>query len=102
MKILPVVLLILAATPAAAESRTRHISMQAARAQALAIVPHGRIRSAELERERGRLIYSFDIQVPHRSGVEEIQIDAIRGGLVSRHHESPSAERREESPPRPR
>jgi uncharacterized membrane protein YkoI len=69
--------------------------MQAARASALALVPHGVVRSAELEREHGTLIYSFDISVPRRSGIEEIQISALTGRLVSRSHESPAAERRE-------
>jgi uncharacterized membrane protein YkoI len=69
--------------------------MQAARVRALAVVPRGRIRSAELEREHGRLIYSFDIQVPGRAGVEEVQISALTGRLISRRHESPAAERRE-------
>ncbi len=87
---------LLVATPAAAEPGPRLISMQTARAQAQAVLPRGRIRSAELEREHGRLIYSFDIQLPRRPGVEEIQIDAVHGGLVSRHHESPAAERREQ------
>lgn len=71
------------------------ISMRTARAHALALVPHGRIRSGELETEHGQLIYSFDIQVPRRSGIEEIQISALTGRLVSRTHETPAAERRE-------
>jgi uncharacterized membrane protein YkoI len=81
----------------AASAKPRHplISMQTARARALGVVPHGRIRSAELERENGRLIYSFDIRVPGRTGVEEVQISALTGRLISRRHESPAAERRE-------
>ena len=71
------------------------ISMQTARASALAAVPHGQIRSAELEREHGRLIYSFDIAVPGRAGVEEVQISALTGRLISRRHQGPAAERRE-------
>ena len=71
------------------------ISMQAARARALAYVPQGRVRSAELETEKGRLIYSFDIEAPGRPGVEEVQISAVDGTLVSRKHESPAAETRE-------
>jgi hypothetical protein len=80
---------------ASAQAEHPRISMQAARGRAMAIVPHGRITSAELEREHGQLIYSFDIRVPHRTGVEEIQISAIDGRLVSRTHEDPVAERRE-------
>jgi hypothetical protein len=81
--------------PAMAQSQRPLVSMQAARVRALAVVPSGRVRSAELEREHGRLIYSFDIQVPGRAGIEEVQISALTGGLISRRHESPAAERRE-------
>jgi hypothetical protein len=80
---------------ASAKGPRPQISMQSARAKALAYVPEGRIRSAELETEKGRLIYSFDIQVPGRRGIEEVQISAIDGKLVSRQHESPAAESRE-------
>ena len=83
--------------PVSAIGATEHptISMRAARATALAAVPDGRIRSAELEREHGQLIYSFDIAVPHHSGIEEVEVSAVTGRIVSRSHESPAAERRE-------
>jgi hypothetical protein len=84
----------LALQPLAAKPAPR-ISMQAARASALAIVPNGRVKSAELETENGRLVYSFDITVPNRTGIEEVQISAIDGRLISRTHESPAAERAE-------
>ncbi|HEY0412772.1 MAG TPA: PepSY domain-containing protein [Allosphingosinicella sp.] len=85
----------LLANGASAKAPQPRISMQAARAKALAYVPNGHIRSAELETEKGRLIYSFDIQVPKRSGVEEVQISALDGSLVSRKHETAAAESRE-------
>jgi hypothetical protein len=69
--------------------------MRAARATALAKVPNGKIQSAELEREHGELIYSFDIKVPGKPGIEEVQVDAINGKVVSMVHESPKAERTE-------
>jgi len=78
-----------------AQAQHPRISMQAARGRAMALVPHGRILSAELEREHGRLIYSFDIRAPGQPDVEEIQISALDGRLVSRSHESPAAEGRE-------
>jgi hypothetical protein len=78
-----VVLALLFAGAAPAAPVPPRVSMQAARARALAIVPHG------------RLIYSFDIRVPGRPGIEEVQISAIDGRLVSRTHETPAAERRE-------
>ena len=71
------------------------VSMKTARATALAKVPGGKIQAAELEREHGKLIYSFDIRVPHKSGIEEVQVDAITGEVVSMTHESPKAEGKE-------
>lgn len=84
-----------ASAPALAKPHPAHISMAAARAKALSVAPHGRIKSAELEREHGRLVYSFDISVPGKAGVEEVQIGAVDGRLVSVRHESPAAERAE-------
>jgi hypothetical protein len=80
----------LAATPQKAQ-----ISMKLARAKALAQIPGGRIKSAELETEKGRLVYSFDIAAPRKAGIEEVQISAIDGRLVSRTHESPAKEKQE-------
>ena len=55
---------------------------------ALARVPHAQVRSAELEREHGRLIWSFDLAQPGRSGITEIQVSAVTGTIVSQQHES--------------
>jgi hypothetical protein len=71
------------------------VSMKTARATALAKVPGGKVQAAELEREHGMLIYSFDIRVPGKSGIEEVQVDAIHGAVVSMAHEGPQAERKE-------
>jgi hypothetical protein len=46
-------------------------------------VPHGVIKSGEIERERGRLIWSFDISSVHSSNITEVQVDAISGKIVS-------------------
>ncbi|MEO7177963.1 MAG: PepSY domain-containing protein [Allosphingosinicella sp.] len=85
----------LAASPLLAKPQGARITMAAARAKALKVVPQGRIKSAELEREHGRLIYSFDIAAPGKTGIEEVQISAVDGSLVSVEHESPAKERRE-------
>jgi hypothetical protein len=95
LSLLAVSISVLNAAPVSARSVHPRVSMQTARARALALVPNGRIRSAELEREHGIQIYSFDIEIPHQAGVEEIQISAATGHLVSRTHESPAAEHRE-------
>jgi hypothetical protein len=79
------------------------ISLTQARATALAKVPGGRVKSSELEREHGKLIYSFDIRPATGTGIEEVQVDAITGEVVSVEHETPkkeAAEKRQESKPK--
>ena len=44
--------------------------------------------SAELESEHGCLIWSFDLRVPRKSGMQEIQINAGNGKVLSVKHES--------------
>ena len=58
-------------------------------------VPDGKIQSAEIEREGGKLIYSFDLKAPHKSGVEEVNVDASTGTVVKKEHESAKAEKAE-------
>jgi len=71
------------------------VTMKAARATALARVPGGKVQAAELEREHGKLVYSFDIRVPGKPGIEEVQVDAMKGDVVSQVHETAKAERKE-------
>lgn len=59
-----------------------------ARAAALAGLTGARVMSEELEREGGRWIYSYDLEVAGREGVEEVHVDALTGEVVAREHES--------------
>ena len=59
-------------------------------------VPKGTIQSAEIEREHGKLIYSFDIKVPGKTGIDEINVDAVTGKVLAHEHESPAKEKAEE------
>jgi uncharacterized membrane protein YkoI len=63
------------------------VSDEAARAAALVRVPGGRIVEAELEEEDGLLIYSYDVKVAGREGVEEVHVDAATGRVVKTEHE---------------
>ena len=58
-------------------------------------VPDGKIESGEIEREGGKLIYSFDIKVPKKSGVEEVNVDAMTGTVVKKEHETAAQEKAE-------
>ena len=66
-----------------------------ARATALGQVKNGTVKSEELEREHGHLIYSSDIEVPGKSGIDEVNVDAMTGKVIARTHEGPKAERKE-------
>jgi uncharacterized membrane protein YkoI len=79
----------------AALQREAKIPEATARATALAQVPNGTVKSSELEREKGKLIYSYDISVPGKTGVEEIAVNAIDGSVVAREHETPKMEKKE-------
>ena len=69
--------------------------MAQARATALKEVPNGRVRSSELERVSGNLVYSFDIKVPGKSGIEEVQVNAETGAVASHEHETSKMEAKE-------
>ncbi len=75
------------------------ITMAEARATALKKAD-GTVKSAELEREHGKLIYSFDIMGKH--GVTEVNVDAKSGKVISSKHETAaqeSAEKKMEAKP---
>lgn len=71
------------------------ITLDSARAIAMTRVPNGTIQSQELEREHGRLIYSFDVTTTGKTGVEEVNVSALDGKVIGVHHETPKAEKRE-------
>jgi uncharacterized membrane protein YkoI len=71
------------------------ISEADARTTALAKVPGGAISSSELEKEHGKLIWSFDIAKVGSQNVTEVQVDAKTGKIVSTQIETPDKERRE-------
>jgi uncharacterized membrane protein YkoI len=64
---------------------------------ARAKVPGGQVKSREIEEENGRLVYSFDLRVKGKSGIEEVQVDAATGEVVSVQHESPADEAKEKA-----
>lgn len=79
----------------AALQREAKVSEATARATALAQVPNGTVKAEELEREHGKLIYSYDISVPGKTGIEEIAVNAIDGSVVAHEHETPKMEKAE-------
>lgn len=55
------------------------------------------MKEAELEAEHGCLIYSFDIEVAGQTGIQEVQVDAGNGKVLSSKHESPKADAAEKA-----
>lgn len=72
-----------------------NIGKVAAEKIALSKVETGRIQSAELEEEHGKLIWSFDISTPSTKNITEVQVDARNGRIVSIQIETPAAEMKE-------
>ena len=71
------------------------VSEASAAKSAEAQVKHGRIQAVALENEGGKLIYSYDVKVRGKSGVEEVNVDAKTGKVVSAEHESAKTEKKE-------
>jgi uncharacterized membrane protein YkoI len=66
------------------------ISEDSARAIALHRV-RGMVQALELEREHGRLLYSWDIKVAGKPGITEVHVDAMNGKILAVEHETPKA-----------
>jgi uncharacterized iron-regulated membrane protein len=71
------------------------ITPDSARAIARRTVPGAAIQSAEIENEDHKLIYSFDMKLPGKRGIEEVNIDALTGTVVGREHEDARSEANE-------
>jgi uncharacterized membrane protein YkoI len=72
-------------------ARTR-ISEDSALKVAMARIPGARVQALELENEKGHLIWSWEMKIAGKSGIEEVNVDALDGSIVGVEHESPGAE----------
>ena len=71
------------------------VSKDDAEKTALAKVPGGAIKESELEKEHGKLIWSFDVATPDTKDITEVNVDAITGDVVSTDKESAESESKE-------
>ena len=71
------------------------ISKEQAQQTALAKAPGGTIKEGELEKEKGKLIWSFDIATPDSKDITEVNVDAITGDVVSVEKETPEQQKKE-------
>src|SRR5258705_6983327 len=75
-----------------AQAKVEHA---AAEKTALTKVPGGVIKEGELEREHGKLVWSFDVQPPKSKNIIEVQVDAVTGKVVSVTTETPADQAKE-------
>lgn len=72
------------------------VSQADAQATALAQVSNGTVKESELEKEHGKIIWSFDIATPETKDITEVNVDAITGQVVSKDTEKPESEAKEQ------
>ena len=73
--------------PAALKADAK-IPVEQARATAVKRVP-GEIQEEELEKENGKLVYSFDIKATGQKDITEVQVDAVMVRLLATRGTSP-------------
>jgi len=71
------------------------ISQADAQKTALERVPGGVVKESEIEKEHGRLIWSFDITTPDSKDIKEVEVDAATGEVVAVETESADKEAKE-------
>ncbi len=71
------------------------VSKSDAEKVALSQAPDGMIKHSELERENGKLVWSFDIATPGSADITEVQVDAVTGEIARVEKETPGQEQRE-------
>jgi uncharacterized membrane protein YkoI len=85
-----------AAQPSEAElMKQAKITKTKAEQIALAKVSRGIVKSAEIEKEKGHLVWSFDIAQPGIRDITEILVDAKTGKIISTQTESPRDQAKE-------
>src|SRR5260221_4686559 len=67
------------------------ISVEAARATALKKVP-GEVKEEELEKENGKLVYSFDIRATGPNEITEMQTTSFDGSIATAGEEKSASE----------
>jgi uncharacterized membrane protein YkoI len=78
------------------------ITKTAAEQTALAKVPNGTIKSSELEKEHGKLVWSFDIAVPNSKNITEVLVDAKTGKIAAVEIETPQQQAKEAAEDKPK
>ncbi|HEX3928050.1 MAG TPA: PepSY domain-containing protein [Gemmatimonadales bacterium] len=65
-------------------AREAKVTLDSATAVAKKAVPGATVQSHELEREGGKLIYSFEMKTAGKRGIDEVNVDAMTGATVGK------------------
>lgn len=95
MKPCPVAALAVVLAVGCATTQTPKLSQAAAEKVALTRAPGGTVKERALEKEHGRLVWSFDIATPGTDDITEVQVDAVTGEVVSVEKETPAQQQSE-------
>ena len=69
---------------------------------AMARMPGAKVQALELENEHGHLIWSWEMKLEGKTGIEEVNVNALDGSIVGVEHENPEAGHRDTTKARPR
>jgi hypothetical protein len=75
--------------------KSAKITESVAAATAQKRLPKATIEAVELERENGKLQYSYDMKTTGKSGIDEVNVDAVTGKILNVSHETPASEKKE-------
>ena len=73
------------------------VSRADAERTALNKAPGGKVKEGELEKENGKLIWSFDIATEGTTDITEVAVDAITGAVISVDKETAADEAKEKA-----
>lgn len=74
---------------------TVKVSEDSARAIALKVFPGAVVTAAEVEKEKGKVIWSIELTTRGKKGNDEVNIDAMTGKVLAKEHESDAKEAKE-------
>ena len=75
--------------------RQARVTKHQAKKIALARVKGGTIKSVELEKENGMLIWSIDVAQPGKKDITDVWVDATTGKITAVEVETPAIEKKE-------
>jgi uncharacterized membrane protein YkoI len=95
MKKIAVVLLVGLFTLTSVSAQTRLIGLKRAKQIVMRLVK-GKIKSSELEKEKGQLVYSFDVR-NSKGGITEVLVNAYSGKVIEVKNETAADEAKEKA-----